>query len=158
MSFFKNKIKYFTVSVFVAILAAILFDVWIVKLFMMDFNDIMVDNAGSGMIVNAIDNEKEAFDTYVHGSDPDDTDEWNETVQATYDAIYAVIRDLLPFSSHLKDGKKGGKREKVRESSEGSPRGRREVNGGRVEDRCKGRRKISRIRELEEFVQRPKLE
>ncbi|RKM59767.1 HAMP domain-containing protein [Butyrivibrio sp. CB08] len=86
----KNKIKYFTVSVFIAILAAILFDVWIVKLFMMDFNDIMVDNAGSGMIVNAIDKETEAFDTYVHGSDPDDTAEWDAAVQATYDAIYAV--------------------------------------------------------------------
>ena len=59
----KNKIKYFTVSVFIAILAAILFDAWIVKLFMMDFNDIMDDNAGSGMIVNAIDRETEAFDT-----------------------------------------------------------------------------------------------
>ena len=34
---------------------------------------------------------------------------------------------FLSCSSHLKDGKKGGKREQVRESSEGAPRGRREV-------------------------------
>ncbi len=86
----KNKIKYFTVSVFVAIFAAILFDVWIVKLFMMDFNEIMEDNAGSGQIVNAINREIEAFDTYVHGSDPEDTAEWDQTVTATYDAIYGV--------------------------------------------------------------------
>ena len=86
----KNKIKYFTVSVFIAILAAILFDAWIVKLFMMDFNDIMVDNAGSGMIVNAIDRETEVFDAYVHSSDPADSAEWDEVVKSTHDAIYGV--------------------------------------------------------------------
>ena len=89
----KNKIKVFTGSVFVAILAALLFCVWVIKLFMMDFNDIMEDNAKSGEIISALNKEIEVFDQYVHGSDPTNTIEWNESTDDTWKTIHKVTLD-----------------------------------------------------------------
>ena len=64
----KNKIAVFTISVFVALSLAVLFDAWVVKLFTKDFNDIMEDNSRGGEIVNAIKRETDAFD--LHDSLP----------------------------------------------------------------------------------------
>lgn len=83
----KNKIRAFTSSVFIAILAALLFDVWIIKLFMMDFNDIMEDNSHSGELVAAISSEIDTFDSYIHRSDPVDTTEWEKSLAATQKAF-----------------------------------------------------------------------
>ncbi|MCR5157020.1 MAG: sensor histidine kinase [Butyrivibrio sp.] len=97
----KNKIGVFTISVFVAITAALLFDVWIGKLFVMDFNDIMVDNAKGGEIVTALNRETEAFDGLIRGTEGIDQDTWEKSVQATREAIYAVPLDY----AHLGDGR-----------------------------------------------------
>ena len=56
----------FTISVFVALALAVLFDAWVVKLFTKDFNDIMEDNSKGGEIVNAINRETDAFDEYIY--------------------------------------------------------------------------------------------
>ena len=64
----RNKIRMFTTSVFVAIAAALLFDVWIVRLFVMDFNDIMEANSKCGEIVAALNRETDAFDEYVRST------------------------------------------------------------------------------------------
>ena len=61
----KNKIAFFTGSFFMIVLFSILFDVWVVRLFMFDFNDIMTDNLKGGEIVSAIDKETDAFTQYV---------------------------------------------------------------------------------------------
>ena len=93
----KNKIRVFTASVFIAILAALLFDVWIIKLFMMDFNDIMEDNSHSGQLVSALSIEIDTFDAYVHGSDPGDITEWEKciiTTQKAFDKNPLVYRRL----------------------------------------------------------------
>lgn len=90
----KNKIKVFTSSVFIAILAALLFDVWIIKLFMMDFNEIMEDNARSGEIISAINKEKDVFDTYVHSQNLEDIlDEWDKTKKATLKSLDKIPLD-----------------------------------------------------------------
>ncbi|MBQ7614599.1 MAG: sensor histidine kinase [Butyrivibrio sp.] len=86
----KNKIRFFTGSVFVAIFAAFLFDVWIGMVFMMEFKDIMEDNSRCGDIINAINREVDTFDNYVHGTDPVDVDEWNAAVSYTSDALNAM--------------------------------------------------------------------
>ena len=89
----KNKIRTFTSCVFIAILAALLFDVWVIKLFMMDFNDIMEDNSRSGEIITAINKEIDTFDSYVHGSDPSNNVEWLESVNETEKTLNKVTLD-----------------------------------------------------------------
>ncbi len=86
----KNKISLFTVSVFVALSIALLLDVWIVKVFMIDFNDIMENNSKSGEIVTTINREIEAFDGLIHNSDAVDIKTWEENAKNTRDAIYAL--------------------------------------------------------------------
>lgn len=85
-----NKIKVFTGSVLLAMLAALLFIVWIVRLFMVDFNDIMEDNSNGSEIVAAISDEIEAFDNYVHSADPANSEQWDSAVAAAKDAIYRI--------------------------------------------------------------------
>lgn len=85
-----NKIKVFTISVLLAMLAALLFIVWIVRLFMVDFNDIMEDNANSGEIVTAISNEIDTFDNYIHSTNPQNTKELDKAVLLTKDAVYRI--------------------------------------------------------------------
>ena len=96
----KNKIGVFTISVFLAFAAALLFDVWIVKLFVMDFNDIMEDNSRGGEIVTSINREIEDFDGLIRG-DAVDQETWEKSVKATRDAIYAVPLDYR----HLGDNR-----------------------------------------------------
>lgn len=86
----KNKIRLFTVSVFVVLFVALLLDVWIVKLFMIDFNAIMEDNSKGGEMVNAISREMETFDGYIRGTDSIDLDAWEKSVQDTQKAINAI--------------------------------------------------------------------
>lgn len=83
----KNKIRVFTGSVFLAILAALLLDVWIIGLFVVDFNEIMEDNSRCGEMISAINKEIDSFDVYVHSSDPDDSAQWDESVRYTMDAL-----------------------------------------------------------------------
>ena len=89
----KNKIMVFTISVFVALALAVLFDVWVVKLFTRDFNDIMEDNSRGGEIVTAINRETEAFDEYIRGTGSTDSEAWSKSAEATKKAIYAVPLD-----------------------------------------------------------------
>ena len=95
----KNKIAVFTISVFVALSLAVLFDAWVVKLFTKDFNDIMEDNSRGGEIVNAIKRETDAFDEYIRGTGSTDQEAWEKSVEATRQAIYAVPLDY----THLGD-------------------------------------------------------
>ncbi len=89
----KNKIRVFTGSVVAAILLAVMFVAWLVKLFMVDFNDIMEDNSRGGEIVAAINAEIEAFDQYVHSSDSSSVEGWDAIVAETRKQIYSVPLD-----------------------------------------------------------------
>ncbi len=86
----KNKIRVFTISAFVGIVAALLFDVWVVKLFVMEFNEIMEDNSKSGEIVTTINREIEDFDAYIRDTGDVDDVSWEKSKTATHDAIYAI--------------------------------------------------------------------
>ena len=97
----KNKIRVFTVSVFVAIFAALLFVVWIVKLFVMDFSNIMQDNSRAGEIVTTMSAEIDAFDDYVRGAGTVTDEDWLRSTEATRKAIYAVPLDY----AHLGDNR-----------------------------------------------------
>ncbi len=89
----KNKIRSFTITVLAAILLAVLFVAWLVKLFMVDFNDIMEDNSRGGEIVTAINAEIDAFENYIHSSDPAAVQEWEKVAEQTRKRIYAVALD-----------------------------------------------------------------
>ncbi len=89
----KNRIKFFSASVFIAILAALLFDVWIIKLFMVDFNYIMEDNSRSGELISAINKEIDVFDIYVHSLDPANDIEWQDAVRETKNTFAKVPLD-----------------------------------------------------------------
>ncbi len=86
----KNKIRVFTISAFVAISAALLFDVWVIKLFVIEFSQIMDDNSASGEIVTAINNEIEAFDGYIRDTGDVDDKLWEKSKTDTYKAIYSI--------------------------------------------------------------------
>ena len=87
----KNKIRLFTASVFVALSVALLLDVWITRLFMSDLNEIMEANVRGGEIVTAIHRETETFDGYVRGADDVDQKALEDSVEATYKAINAIL-------------------------------------------------------------------
>lgn len=89
----KNKIRTFTISVVAAIILAVFFVAWLVKIFMFDFNDIMEDNSRGGEIVTAINAEIYAFDSYIHSSDPGAVKDWEKVSSQTRKKIYAVPLD-----------------------------------------------------------------
>lgn len=89
----KNKIAAFTGTVFLIILIAVLFDVWIVKIFMMDFNNILEDNVGCGEIVSALEKENKAFEVYIHNPSTENLTNLKESMDLTYEALYAVPLD-----------------------------------------------------------------
>ncbi len=61
----KNKITLFTGTVFLTILVAIVFDAILIRLFVIDVNDIMEDNSKGGEIVAVLDKEKDCFNAYI---------------------------------------------------------------------------------------------
>ena len=86
----KHKIALFTGCTFLIILVAVFFDGWIVNLFMIDFNDIMEDNAKGGEIINAIDHEKDLFDDLIQSSMGSGDKEWTNCIAETDRAIAAI--------------------------------------------------------------------
>ena len=92
----KNKIRVFTVSAFVAITVALLFDVWIVKLFVMEFNEIMEDNNKSGEIVTTINREIDAFDGYIRDTGDVDDELWDPPFHARFDRCLRSFQRSKP--------------------------------------------------------------
>ncbi|MCR4678684.1 MAG: sensor histidine kinase [Lachnospiraceae bacterium] len=89
----KTKISFFTGSVFVIVLFSIVFDAWIVRLFMFDFNDIMTDNMKGGQIVNAVDKETEAFTLYVRSGSADSKASLDEAIKSLEDSVESMNLD-----------------------------------------------------------------
>ncbi len=89
----KTKISFFTGSVFVIVLFSIIFDAWIVRLFMFDFNDIMTDNMKGGQIVSAVDKETEAFTLYVRSGSVDSKTGLDEAIKSLKDSVESMNLD-----------------------------------------------------------------
>ncbi|MBQ9863364.1 MAG: histidine kinase, partial [Lachnospiraceae bacterium] len=97
----KNKIAFFTGSVFMIILFSIIFDVWVLRLFMFDFNDIMTDNLRGGEIVSAIDKETDAFTQYVRSPMGESESELNDAMKHLKSALSSLNLDY----NRLKDNR-----------------------------------------------------
>lgn len=89
----KNKISLFTGSVFLTILVAVFFDAILIRLFMIDVNDIMEDNSRCGEIITVIDREKELFDQYVNSATRENEDAFKLAMKQTQTAVYAIPLD-----------------------------------------------------------------
>ena len=97
----KNKIAFFTGSVFMIILFSIIFDVWVLRLFMFDFNDIMTDNLRGGEIVSAIEKETDAFTQYVRSPMGESESELNDAMKHLKSALSSLNLDY----NRLKDNR-----------------------------------------------------
>ncbi|MCR5195061.1 MAG: sensor histidine kinase [Pseudobutyrivibrio sp.] len=89
----KDKIKLFTGSVFLTIIIAIAFDFVLIKLFVIDVNDIMDDNSKSGEIIAAIDRERDCFGAYINTDSDENKTELKESMEDTKKAIDALKLD-----------------------------------------------------------------
>ena len=89
----KNKISLFTGSVFLTILVAVFFDAILIRLFMIDVNNIMEDNSRCGEIITVIDRETELFNQYVNSTTSENEDAFKLAMKQTKTAIYAIPLD-----------------------------------------------------------------
>lgn len=89
----KKKIAAFTGMVFLIILLSVMFDVWVVKFSLIDFNGILQDNAKSSELVQALESERELFESYIKSKSEEERISLAVAMQRTYDAVYN-----LPFS------------------------------------------------------------
>ena len=91
----KNKLSIFTGIVILAILVAIIFDAVLIRLFVMDVNNIMDDNSKAGEIVATIDREKEAFDLFIESKTNDNKEMLLKAAEETKKAIAAEPLDYI---------------------------------------------------------------
>ena len=61
----KKKIATFTGTVFLIIAVSVLFNVWVVKFSLIDFNRILQDNAAVSELAQALEEESIQFETYI---------------------------------------------------------------------------------------------
>lgn len=64
----KKKIATFTGTVFLIIAVSVLFNVWVVKFSLIDFNRILQDNAAVSELAQALEEESIQFETYIKGN------------------------------------------------------------------------------------------
>ena len=91
----KNKLSIFTGIVILAILVAIIFDAVLIRLFVIDVNNIMDDNSKAGEIVTAIDREKEAFDQFIDSKTYENKEILLKSAKETENAINSEQFDYL---------------------------------------------------------------
>lgn len=89
----KNKIMLFTGSVFLTILIAIVFDAVLIRLFVIDVNDIMEDNSKGGEIVAVLDREKDCFNDFINNNSIENRTALTVSFTQTEKAINAIPLD-----------------------------------------------------------------
>ena len=61
----RKKIATFTGTVFLIIMLSVIFEVWVVKFSLLDFNAILQDNAKSSGFLEAMEQESQLFESYM---------------------------------------------------------------------------------------------
>lgn len=89
----KKKIATFTGTVFLIIMLSVIFDVWVVKFSLVDFNAILQDNAKSSELVQALEEECRLFESYMKGPQKDTRELLDNAMERTRKAVYD-----LPFN------------------------------------------------------------
>lgn len=89
----RKKILTFTGVVFFICILSIVFDAWVVKFSLIDFNHILEENAQSVELVQSLEEERRIFQEYVQKQGDVSPELYLETVRRTEQAVYD-----LPFS------------------------------------------------------------
>ncbi len=92
----KKKILTFTGVVFFICILSIVFDAWVVKFSLIDFNHILEENAQSVELVQSLEEERRIFREYVQKQGDVTLEMYQEAVDRTREAVYD-----LPFSYEL---------------------------------------------------------
>lgn len=87
----RKKIATFTGTVFLIISLSVLFDIWVVKFSLMDFNAILQDNAKISELEQALEEESAQFELYMKG-DGEDASALKMSIKRTNKAV-----EELPF-------------------------------------------------------------
>lgn len=88
----RKKIGTFTGTVFLIISLSVIFDIWVVKFSLVDFNGILQDNARSSELVQALEEESRLFESYMKGP-KEDAELLMQTIERT-----GVAVESLPFA------------------------------------------------------------
>lgn len=89
----KKKILTFTGMVFLIIALSVVFDIWVVKFSLVDFNEILQANAKSSEVVQALEEESSLFEEYMKSNSKEMRDLLDKAIRRTRKAVYD-----LPFS------------------------------------------------------------
>lgn len=95
----KKKIATFTGMVFLIILLSVIFDIWVVKFSLIDFNAILQDNAKSSELVQALEEESQLFEKYIKGTQEEEEGLLETAMERTKKAVaelpyeYTLIGD-----------------------------------------------------------------
>ena len=88
----QKKIAVFTGMVCVAILLSVVFNVWVVRFSLTDFNGILQDNAKCSELIQALEQESTLFESYMRNPDTEKKEALERSMKRTKHAVYD-----LPF-------------------------------------------------------------
>lgn len=89
----KNKILVYAGTVLLFFTVVVLFDVWIVKYFMVDFNQILENNVIAEEMVTALKAEMDSFEQYSRLDTEENASKLRREIKGTEKAIYAIEPD-----------------------------------------------------------------
>lgn len=88
----RQKITFYTATVFLCIFLSVAFNIWVAQFSLGDFNTILDESAKSSGLVQAIEKETNFFEQYMKGRIEEDRILLNQAMAETKTAVYA-----LPF-------------------------------------------------------------
>lgn len=92
----KNKLLVYAGTMLLFIGVVVLFDVWIVKYFVADFNRILDNNATCGTLLATLENETAAFQSYIHNPSATGKKDLQDSIKETHQALNAVRLSYSP--------------------------------------------------------------
>lgn len=84
----RKKIGTFTGTVWLIIFLSVIFDIWVVKFSLVDFNGILQDNAKSSELVQALEEESSLFESYIKSPDEEKSELLGNAIERTREAVY----------------------------------------------------------------------
>ena len=89
----KNKILVYAGTVLLFFTVVVLFDVWIVKYFMVDFNRILENNVVSGEMITALEAEVTSFENFSRLDTEENASDLQSRIAETKEKVYACDLD-----------------------------------------------------------------
>ena len=83
----RKKIATFTGTVFLIIMLSVIFEVWVVKFSLLDFNAILQDNAKSSGFLEAMEQESQLFESYMKNDKEEDRELLDAAIKRTKNAL-----------------------------------------------------------------------